>query len=80
MQRNNQETLVKLFADNIFCPYQTVVVFCAVVYIILHFDQNLNVIMLIFILHSDLMILWMRVQKPHCPTPGILPVNPSEES
>lgn len=90
VQRNDQKKSVELFADNIFCSYQTLVVFCAVinvkctlkksVYIVLHFDQNLNVIMFVFVLYSDLMILWMKVQKPRCPTPGISPVNPSEES
>lgn len=36
--------------------------------------------MWILILYSDLMVLWMKIGKHHCPVPGISPVNPSEES
>lgn len=34
VQRNNQEKLVEFFAGNIFCQYQTVMVFCAVVQLV----------------------------------------------
>lgn len=48
MQRNNQGKLVEFFAGNIFCQYQTVMVFCAMVQL-QHIEKNQFILFYILI-------------------------------
>lgn len=66
----NTQHFVELVRHNMFVPLpKHMKYFCTVIQLV--YLKKIDVIMQIFVLHSDLMILWMKVLRLHCLTPGI---------